>query len=251
VKTGIIYGEGKQPEEVKISWAVMILKLLSQVMSTVGLMLIFISIFGLVFVYIPLGMAEVNYAFSKTEVAKLLRNVQTEQWNKKVAEEKQKEKLAGKPVVNDLPTEWAVPDMNYSIYIPKIFARSKVIPNVDASDQKAYLAALKQGVAEAAGLAHPGETGTTYLFAHSVGSRVDFARYNAVFYLLDKLAIGDGIEIVYQGKWYKYEVGDREILNASDTRYLVPQALSEKLVLQTCYPPGTSWKRLIIVAKRV
>jgi LPXTG-site transpeptidase (sortase) family protein len=251
VKTGVIYQEGKVPGEVKISWAVMILKLIAQVMSTTGLLLIIISVFGLVFVYIPLGIAEANYAFSKTQLAILVRNAEKQAWERKLADENQKLKLAGKPEITGLPSEWAVPDVNYSIYIPKINAISKVIPGVDAGDQKIYLAALKQGVAEASGLSHPGETGTTFLFAHSVGSRVDFARYNAVFYLLDKLTAGDRIEIVYQGKWYKYEVADREILDANDTKYLIPQTLSEKLVLQTCYPPGTSWRRLVVVANRI
>jgi LPXTG-site transpeptidase (sortase) family protein len=211
-------------------------------MSYVGILLIAISVFGLVFVYIPLGLAEANYEFSRTQLATLIRNSQ------KQAEQG---KSTGKSVTTSLPTEWAVPDVNYSIYIPKIFAISKVIPNVDAGNVNIYLAALKQGVAEAKGLSHPGEIGTTFLFAHSVGSRVDYARYNAVFYLLDKLTVGDGIEIVYQNKWYKYEITDKEVLDAADTKYLVPQTVSEKLVLQTCYPPGTSWRRLVVVANRI
>jgi LPXTG-site transpeptidase (sortase) family protein len=251
VKTGIVYQEGKAPKEVKISWAILILRLLARVLSVVGLLLIIISVFGLIFVYIPLGTAEISYAVSKTQLAQLVRNTQQKAWDQKLAEENQKQKLAGKPVTNDLPTSWAVPDENYSIYIPKIYAISKVIPDVNAGDPKVYLPALKQGVAEAGGLSHPGEIGTTFLFAHSVGSRVDFARYNAVFYLLDKLTTGDGIEIVYQHKWYKYEVEIREILDATDTKYLVPQNLAEKLVLQTCYPPGTSWRRLVVVAHRI
>jgi LPXTG-site transpeptidase (sortase) family protein len=166
-------------------------------------------------------------------------------------EEKTKERPAVKPGEENLPRDWAVPDTNYSIYIPRIYAISRVSPNVDAGDPKVYLPALKTGVAEALGLSHPGQAGTTYLFAHSVGTRWDFARYNAVFYLLEKLEIGDRVEIVYDGKLYKYEIAEREILAASDTRYLVPQIISEKLVLATCYPPGTTWKRLVVVAKRI
>jgi LPXTG-site transpeptidase (sortase) family protein len=89
------------------------------------------------------------------------------------------------------------------------------------------------------------------MFAHSTNSPINFARYNAVFYLLDKLAEGDRIEVVYQGKLYRYKTASREILAPDDVRYLVPQAMEEKLVLQTCYPPGTTWKRLVIVAKRI
>ena len=80
---------------------------------------------------------------------------------------------------------------------------------------------------------------------------MDIARYNAVFYLLHKLVAGDKIEVVYQGRLYKYEVTGREILAATDVKYLVPQSQEEKLVLATCYPPGTTWKRLVVIAKRV
>ena len=250
MKTGVIYQEGGVGKTANISWAVKYLRWLARLLSWTGLGLIVISIVGLIFVYIPLGAAEIRYGISKTELAQLVRKNQTEDWDRKLAEQRQVQKMNGKPVENTLPTDWAVPDVKYSIYIPKILAISRVIGNVDAGDAKAYLAALQKGVAEARGLAHPGETGTTFLFAHSVGSRVDFARYNAVFYLLDDLTYGDDIEIVYQSKLYKYTVADKQILEANDTRYLVPQTLSEKLVLQTCYPPGTSWKRLVIVAKR-
>lgn len=121
---------------------------------------------------------------------------------------------------------------------------------MSTENKEDYMAALQRGVAEASGLAHPGEKGTTYLFAHSVGNRLDYARYNAVFYLLDKLDIGDKVEVVFNRRVYKYQVWNKEILEPSDVRYLIPQEDEEKLVLQTCYPPGTTWKRLVVTAKR-
>jgi len=59
------------------------------------------------------------------------------------------------------------------------------------------------------------------------------------------------VELVYQGRLYKYEVAEKEVVSATDTKYLVPQTVSEKLIMQTCYPPGTTWKRLVVVAKRI
>jgi LPXTG-site transpeptidase (sortase) family protein len=243
VKKGLIYRQGETVGEARISFMILILKWVAKILSWTGSALIIVSILGLVFVYIPLGMAEVKYTFSKTQLAKLIRETEKRAW-----EQKQKEEQS---LQANLSAGWAVPDMNYSIYISKIFAVSKVIPDVNAADPKIYLPALKQGVAEAANLSHPGEKGTTYLFAHSVGTRWDFARYNAVFYLLDKLALGDRIEIVYKGRLFRYEMVEREVLEASDTKYLVPQELAEKLVLSTCYPPGTTWKRLVVIARRI
>jgi LPXTG-site transpeptidase (sortase) family protein len=83
-----------------------------------------------------------------------------------------------------------------------------------------------------------------------VGSRVDYARYNAVFFLLYRLTSGDTVEVVYKNRLYQYRVERREILEASDLRYLTRQEGEEQLVLSTCYPPGTTWKRLAVVAKR-
>jgi LPXTG-site transpeptidase (sortase) family protein len=251
VKKGLIYQEGTAVGEVKVSVLILGLRWLARILSWAGSGLVIVSVLGLVFVYIPLGVAEVRYTLSKTQLAKVVREWDRKAWAQKLEEEKVRGRWEGKPGEDNLPKDWVVPDRNYSIYIPKIFAVSKVIPNVDAGNPKVYLPALKQGVAEAMNLAHPGQKGTTYLFAHSVGSRWDFARYNAVFYLLEKLEVGDRVEVVYQEKLFKYEVVEREILTASDVKYLVPQGLTEKLVLSTCYPPGTTWKRLVVVAKRI
>ena len=250
MKSGVVYKPGEAKPPVSIRFAVSVLKTASVALTWTGGTMVAVSIFGLVFVYLPLGWAEVRYAFSRTHAAAVIAEVQRKTLVDQNEAKKQQLGLEGKILTEVDGLDWEVPDKNYSIYIPKIMAVSRVITNIDAGDPKEYLPALKKGVAEAANLAHPGLVGTTYLFAHSVGSRLDFARYNAVFYLLDKLGIGDEVQVVYQGKLYRYEMVQREILTASDTKYLVPQNLSEKLILQTCYPPGTSWKRLVVVARR-
>lgn len=208
------------------------LQRIAWVLRKVGTVLVLIAILGMGWVYTPLISAEINYKVSNF---KYLISTSLHLANNQIQSSKIKIKNLDE----------------YEIYIPKISARAKVVANVDAGNPAAYMAALKQGVAEARGLAHPGQKGTTYLFAHSTDSPVNFARYNAVFYLLDKLKTGDEAEIVYQGEAYKYQVTSVQILASSDIRYLVPQKEKEQLVLQTCYPPGTSWKRLVVVLDRV
>jgi len=144
---------------------------------------------------------EVKYSWMKTPAGRTIQRLEQVQPPKLVKEYQ----LGGVQQEEEKP-EWKVPDEKYSVFIPQIGAISRVIPEVDAGDPGIYQAALKQGVAEAAGLGHPGQAETTYLFAHSVESKVDIARYNAVFYLLHKLVAGDKIEVVYQGRLYKYEV---------------------------------------------
>lgn len=136
----------------------------------------------------------------------------------------------------------------FSVVIPKIGATANIIPNVDPGDETAYLEALQKGVAHAQGTYFPGQEKTIYLFAHSTDSSFNIQRYNAVFFLLNKLEKGDRIIIFFLDKKYLYEVEKKLIIPANDTSFLTPKD-EEKLILQTCYPPGTSWERLLVFAK--
>jgi LPXTG-site transpeptidase (sortase) family protein len=233
----MVYQSGKAKRgEVWIAPVVTELKRIGGRLKWVAYVLIGIGTLGLVIIYEPLGEAEIKYSLNlKSQIPN----------HKQIPSSKiQIPKAPERP-------SWPVPDGNYSIFIPKIDAISRVIPNVNAADVKAYQEALKLGVAAVAGLSSPGQRGTTYLFSHSVENPINFARYNAVFYLLGKLTVGDDIQMVYQRKLFKYKVTQMEKLAPNDTRYLVPQEAEEKLILQTCWPPGTTWQRLYVTAKRV
>jgi LPXTG-site transpeptidase (sortase) family protein len=142
-------------------------------------------------------------------------------------------------------------DTNFSILIPKIGANAKVFPNVDPSNQDAFLPILMQGVAHAAGTVFPGMSGNIYLFAHSTDNFWDVGRYNAVFYLLKDLTKGDEVVIFYQNKRYNYIVTGSKIVGPSDVSYLMNSQIQDKqqLILQTCWPPGTTFQRLLVFAE--
>jgi len=147
-----------------------------------------------------------------------------------------------------LPTDIIPIDKDFSIIIPKINANAKVIKNVDPSNSREYQRALTQGVAHAKNSALPGEIGNTFIFAHSAGNWYEANQYNAVFYLLNKLTSGDEVDVYYQGQRYVYQVSESKIISANDTKYMEKPTLSPKLTLMTCWPPGTTLKRLIIIA---
>lgn len=138
-------------------------------------------------------------------------------------------------------------DRQFGIFIPKINANAKIYPAVDPADEKVFLPVLRKGVAHAKGTAYPGQGGNIYLFAHSTDAFFNFGRYNAVFYLIGKLKNGDEIDIYYQNKLYKYYVQEKKVVAPSAIKYIQPTN-SEVLTLQTCYPPGTTLKRLIVKA---
>lgn len=135
----------------------------------------------------------------------------------------------------------------FYITIPKIKLETKVIANVDSQNESEYQAALKIGVAHAKGTSFPGQGRLIYLFSHSTDYIFNIKNYNALFYNLDKLTKGDRITLVYLGRNYFYEVTEKKTVVPSDTAVLKIDN-SEKLILQTCWPPGTTWQRLLVIA---
>lgn len=154
------------------------------------------------------------------------------------------------PSTNRLPQITIAPiDRQFGIVIPRINANSKVVANVDAGNEIAYNLALKDGVAHAAGSAYPGEIGNTFLFAHSSGNFWEISQYNAIFFLLKELKQGDAVYVFFQGKRYLYTVTNSIIVDADQVQYLNTQTNFAQLTLQTCWPPGTALKRLLVMGK--
>ncbi len=138
----------------------------------------------------------------------------------------------------------------FSISIPKIGAQAPVIQNVDPFNPDEYLKALQQGVAHAKGTALPEEFGTVYLFAHSSDVPWHITRYNVAFFNLFRLKAGDEIILTSRGKTYKYKVRETKDVWPSEVQYLLDNS-RKQLVLQTCTPLGTSFKRLLVFADPV
>lgn len=142
-------------------------------------------------------------------------------------------------------------DTTFGLVVEKIGANAPVIANVDATNRRAYEQALKKGVAHAAGTVFPGQKGVSYLFAHSTQNVWDVPRYNAIFYLLREMKPGDRIVTYFGGVRYDYIVSEVKITEAKDISYFRMQTDESILVLQTCHPPGTTWKRLLIIGRLV
>ncbi len=138
----------------------------------------------------------------------------------------------------------------FGIVIPKINANAKVIRNVNPYVPSIYQSALAQGVAQAQGTGLPGEKANIFLFAHSSGNWYQANRYNSVFYLLYKLKQNDLIEVYFQGHKFQYKVKNKLYVAPDAVEYLSRESQEETLTLMTCWPPGTTAKRLLIIAKR-
>jgi len=139
-------------------------------------------------------------------------------------------------------------NQDFSIIIPKIRANTKVIRNVNPYNSSDYQKALTQGVAHASGSATPDQSGNVFIFAHSATNWYQANQYNAVFYLLNKLEKGDSIIVYFENIPYNYSVDEIKFVKPDEIDYLSTKSNTNQLTLMTCWPPGTTIKRLVVIA---
>ncbi len=138
---------------------------------------------------------------------------------------------------------------DFGITIPALYLDEPVIFNVDPNDKSLYTQALKQGIAHASGTAFPDSSGLGYYFAHSTSPEF-VNQFKAVFYLLGKLEPNDEVFIWHEGRRYEYRVTTTQITQPNDVSFLQVEYPHETIVLQTCWPPGTTRARLLVFAER-
>jgi sortase A len=143
------------------------------------------------------------------------------------------------------------PNTQFSIVIPKIQAKAPLIANTNPFSEEEFLPVLRRGVAHAEGTVLPGNMGNTYIFAHSTDAFYNVGRYNAVFYLIGKLKKDDEVYVYYNDEKYIYKVYDSKVVPAESVEYLNKIGPGNTLTLQTCYPPGTTLKRLVVLGELV
>jgi LPXTG-site transpeptidase (sortase) family protein len=152
------------------------------------------------------------------------------------------------PLVAPDGTKITPVNTTFSIIVPKIGINSPVLEGVNPADTKEYNDALKKAVAHASTSFTPDQNGTVYLFSHSTNYDWFVKDLNAVFYLLKNLEIGDFIVLYYHGQQYTYKLTNTQIVKPTNVAYLVPEEGRKSLILQTCWPPGSTSERLLIFA---
>lgn len=201
-----------------------------KVIFSIGNILFLLSVVYFIYLYWPLSKAMTIYFINKNQFAGT----------------KQIEYVAPQPSVDK---------SDFSIQIPKIFAAAKIAADVSPFNKDEYLKVLNtNAVAQAKGSSFPGEGlgKTTYIFAHSTQQGFNSVRNNSVFYLLGELQKNDPIFIKYDGKVYIYKVYNQIVVDPSQVEYLqYSEKDKELLLLQTCWPIGTDWKRLLVFAQLV
>ena len=205
------------------------LKRLSSILLLLGFVISGLAIVLFSFIYYPVISAEIAYFFSNHGSNSIVVSK---------TDKTSSDQNAITPV-----------DEDFGIVIPKINANSKVIKDVNPYNSQEYQRALTKGVAHAKGSAYPGQFGNVFMFSHSSVDFYQASRYNSIFYLLSKLERGDDIYIFYNKVKIKYSVTEKKIVEANNISYLSNNSKDHTLTLMTCWPAGTSLKRLIVVAQ--
>lgn len=221
------------------------------VIRTIGNILILSSLLFVLSQFYPVIAAELGYRWDQsvddpqTEEAQLPENIRAP-----VPVPTTVGSVIPEPTVKPLPELAETPiNTDFSVMIPKIKANAVVVADVDPFNPKQYDAALKKGIAHARDTMYPGEVGNVYMFAHNTLNAWDIPKYNAVFFLLHNLEIGDRITTFYKKERYDYIVFDKKVHNPKDLSPLETKYSEPVLSLQTCWPPGTTWQRLVVRAK--
>lgn len=218
------------------------------ILRSIGNFLLLFAIFGVFATFGPALYFETQYRIVQARGI-TYKIAEAKEVNEIVTEEKERPGF-GDLLTGSTEQELNPPNKEFSIVIPKIGASSKVYPNVDPSSEDSFLPVLRDGVAHAQGTVFPGMAGNIYMFAHSTDNFWDVGRYNAIFYLLKDLEPGDEIAVFYQGERHNYYVSEKKVVDADEVSHITDANTgTEQLILQTCWPPGTTWKRMLIFAR--
>ena len=155
------------------------------------------------------------------------------------------------PLLDEAGNEITPSDMNFSIIVPKIGINAAVIPAVNPTNPKEYDEALLKGVAHASTSFFPNENGVVYLFSHSTNYEWFVKDLNAVFYLMKNLEPGDIAILVYKGTRYIYSITEKRVVSPKEISYMAPIEGKRMLILETCWPPGSTTQRLLVLANLI
>lgn len=133
-------------------------------------------------------------------------------------------------------------EREYALTIPKLGIKDALVV-VGGEDLSASL--IHYG-----GTVMPGEWGNTVVFGHSVLPQFfNPKNYKTIFSTLPTLEKKDKILVDFDGLTYFYEVFELKVVPPNDISVLEQKYDSSYLSLVTCVPPGTYWKRLIVIAR--
>lgn len=130
------------------------------------------------------------------------------------------------------------------VVIPRLGIAAPLVLPSSSSDRDLQIA-LASGVAIDPLGETPNRAGTSILVGHSSDLLWHEGSYKTIFASLNHLQKGDAITVLYDSQTYNYVVRSESTVAADDFEALDAPA---DLILLTCWPPGTTLKRLLVYA---
>ncbi len=130
----------------------------------------------------------------------------------------------------------------YKISIPKLKIADAVVSTVDND--------LSQHLVQYGGTTVPPEKGTAVIYGHSTLPQLyKEGDYTTIFAHIHTMTTGDEIIVTVNNKQYTYKIYSVTITDPTDTSFFQQNFDGNYLILVSCTPPGTTWKRLLLHAK--
>jgi LPXTG-site transpeptidase (sortase) family protein len=144
----------------------------------------------------------------------------------------------------------------FTITIPSLELNNlPVTANVESSDEYTYRNILNQGLAhfKGTGLPFSDVNNNIVIYGHSSsGDYYERTRDVAgAFSRLNKIKIGDIVEVTIAGKSYKYRVSKSKIVEPNETEIITGTTNKRTLTLFTCFPNGNSAQRFVAIANPI
>jgi LPXTG-site transpeptidase (sortase) family protein len=146
---------------------------------------------------------------------------------------------------------------NARLVIDSIGVNAPIVFNTP-DDNDAIYERLADGVVHYSSTAKPGNPGAAIILGHSSAYPWYRGDYGAVFALLSKLQTGDRFYIQYEdNRTFVYEMSGSVIFNPfvkddkSAELERMEQAEGGSLILISCYPVGTNFRRIAVQARQV
>jgi len=126
-----------------------------------------------------------------------------------------------------------------------------VVVNVNSYEENTYMPILDTKLAHFKGTSLPSSNGNTFIYGHSTNelwARTNPTHPQIAFTYLNKMDIGDEINLEFKGKTYKYILQKVRTVSPDDVSPIFSYGDKKTLTLMTCWPPGVGTERLILIA---
>ena len=158
-----------------------------------------------------------------------------------------------KPAVVGNKKNKTVPD-KATLYVEHLGIVAPIIFNV-AADQNSIYQNLENGVVHYSNSPKPGMEGVSLILGHSSAYPWYQGQYGSVFALIGKLSPGETFYIKYEdGQTFTYRIKQSVVFSpfSNDERLTeIEKAPGSTLVLISCWPIGTNYKRIAIQAELI